>query len=308
MKKASSKYLAILGFLTLVILGSQFLMQTTISDSKSDARIINISGRQRMLSQKITKASLKLVNATEVQAFEKARKELEASYILWNQSHEDLQYGSEEIDIGEMNGSKELNLLYENITPYFTAMQSAAAYLSNLRYQDLNDQYSKAKMQEHVAVISSQEALFLKIMNKITFQYDKQASDKVEQLAQVEYYLMGITFLLILLEAFVIFRPMYKEGKAKSQAISELSELRIEEKAYASGHIKEANQRINSLRNYAFKLKAELDTKSDELTQQLSAQMTKYTQLADQYERLKTKNDIQRGNFNALDDKSAVNV
>lgn len=308
MKKASTKYLFILGILTLVILGSQSLMQTTISDSKSDARIINISGRQRMLSQKITKASLKLVNANELHAFETARKELEQSYNLWNQSHEDLQYGSEELDISEMNGSQELNLLYENIAPYFTAIQTAANYLVNSRFEDLSNPDVAAELKQYVAVISTNESEFLSLMNKITFQYDKQASGKVEQLAQVEYYLMGITFLLILIEAFVIFRPMYKAGKANSQTISELSELRIEEKAYASSQIEEANQRINSLKNYAFKLKAELDKKSDEFAKKLSTQLSKYSELSEQYEKLKTKEDIRRGNFSALDEHTAVNA
>lgn len=308
MKKASSKYLFILGILTLVILGSQLLMQTTISDSKSDARIINISGRQRMLSQKITKASLKLENASDLHAFESARKELEQSYNLWNQSHEDLQYGSAELNISEMNGSQELMLLYENIAPYFTSIKTAANYLVNSRFEDLKNEESATVLRNHVAAISAMESDFLKLMNKITFQYDKQASGKVEQLAQVEYYLMGITFLLILIEAFVIFRPMYKEGKANSQTITELSELRVEEKAFASNQIEEANQRINSLKNYAFKLKAEIDKKSDDFAKKLSIQMSKYSELADQYEKLKTREEIRRGNLSALDEQTSVNA
>lgn len=308
MKKATSKYISILGILTLVILGSQMLMQTTISDSKSDARIINISGRQRMLSQKITKASLKLVNSKDLQSFEKARKELESSYTLWNQSHEDLQYGSAELNISEMNRSEELGLLYDKIAPHFNAIQTAATYLVNARFDDLTDTQTADQLRSHVAAISAEESEFLNLMNKITFQYDRQASGKVEQLATVEYYLMGITLLLILIEAMVIFRPMYKEGKAKNQAINELSELRIEEKAYASTQIEEANQRIISLKQYAFKLKAELDKKSDDFTKKLSTQMAKYSQLAEQYERLKTKDDIRRGNFNAIEETTATKI
>lgn len=301
MKKASSKYIFVLGILTLVILGSQLLMQTTIKGSKSDARIINISGRQRMLSQKITKASLKLQSAGDAQAFEKARRELDGAFTLWNQSHEDLQYGSAEIDVTEMNGSKELELLYEDIQPYFMAIKLAASGLVNLKYEDLRDRGIQYQLTQQVEEISANEASFLNLMNKITFQYDKQASSKIETLAEVEYYLMGITFLLILLEAFFIFRPMYKEGKKQTQEILELSDLRSEEKTYASGQITLANQRIKSLRSLAMKLKGEMDIKSDEMSNRLREQMQKYTDLAEEYEKLKTASDIRKGKFDRLD-------
>ncbi len=288
MKKTSTKYIMILGVLTFVILGSQLLMQTTIKGSKSDARIINISGRQRMLSQKITKASLQMTIARDAHDFEIAKKELEAAFNLWSQSHEDLQYGSDEIDVSEMNGSNELTNLYEDIQPYFKAIRQAANYLINVDYDRISQQEENATiMMSFVKIITENESGFLNLMNKITFQYDKQASAKIENLAEVEYYLMGVTLLLILLEAFFIFRPMYADTKQKTAALSEINDLRTEEKTYASNQIKLANQRIRSLKDLALKLKSQLDSSSDEYAEKLTQQMTQYTSLSEEYEKVK---------------------
>ncbi len=181
MKKSSSRYIVALIFLTLVIMGSQILMQTTIKASKSDSRIINISGRQRMLSQKITKASLKMLKAENERTFNLAKEELSGAFTLWSQSHEDLQYGSEEIDVSEMNTSQELILLYDDIQPYFSKIKEAASFLSGLSYGVADNGADEA-----VDQISANEADFLNLMNKITFQYDRQASKKIERLAEVD--------------------------------------------------------------------------------------------------------------------------
>jgi len=53
-------YLIALGCIALSIVVSQILIQKAISYQQSDARIINVAGRQRMLRQKISKVALLL--------------------------------------------------------------------------------------------------------------------------------------------------------------------------------------------------------------------------------------------------------
>lgn len=267
MKKATSKYLVILGVLTLVILGSQMLMQKTITSSKSDSRIINISGRQRMLSQKITKASLALRSSKSEIDFNSAKEELTIALALWTNAQKDLQYGSSEIDTEKMNASEALMLLYEEITPYFSKMSDAANLLIEANFIDMNDTVKATSLDHQVEIIKSNEAAFLKLMNKITFEYDKQASEKIETLSTVEFYLMGITFMLILLEAFFIFRPMYLDARSKDLALKELENLRNGENTYAASQITQANMQIRSLRKVASDLNTELNLMSKKLNE-----------------------------------------
>ena len=58
--KISRLYLLALTALALLSVGGQVLVQRSLKSQLSDSRVINIAGRQRMLSQKICKALLLL--------------------------------------------------------------------------------------------------------------------------------------------------------------------------------------------------------------------------------------------------------
>ncbi|VXD13990.1 type IV pili methyl-accepting chemotaxis transducer N-terminal domain-containing protein [Marinoscillum sp. 108] len=273
MKKYTSKYLSVLGILTLVILGSQILMQQTISGSESDSRIINISGRQRMLSQKITKASLKLKAAENEREFSVAKTELREAYELWVQSHHDLQFGSKEINIIEMNGNEDLTILFKDIEPHFQTIKEASGILIGMRYEDMSNPDKFSIIRQSITEITATEATFLNLMNQITFQYDKQAHAKITKLSTTEYYLLGCTLILILLEIFFIFRPILMDAKRKESLISELSILRADEQSFSSEQIGLANRRIKELRKVALQLKEELTEKHKAYTLKTTDQM-----------------------------------
>ncbi|MEQ8472759.1 MAG: type IV pili methyl-accepting chemotaxis transducer N-terminal domain-containing protein [Marinoscillum sp.] len=295
MKRITSKYLIVLGILTLVILGSQLLMQKTIKDSKSDSRIINISGRQRMLSQKLTKAALKLQNSRSERDFRLAQIELKEAYTLWTQSHHDLQFGSKEISVSEMNSSNELTLLFKEVEPHFQTMKEAVSILIGVKPADLQSPEKEHVIDQSIAEITSTENSFLQLMNQITFQYDRQSSAKIEKLSSTEYYLLCFTFVLILLEFFFIFRPILSDSKNKELVISELSVLRSEEKVFSSEQIKQANQRIRELRKLALDLKTELTEKHKEYTFKTTDQMM---------ENLKLKAALEEAHSSAKHSKS----
>ena len=83
-------YALALGFVALTLIASSVLLQRAIDLDKSDARVINLSGRQRMLSQRMAKAYLFRqmgVNAAEagsmldtaMKEFAKAHEQLKAA-------------------------------------------------------------------------------------------------------------------------------------------------------------------------------------------------------------------------------------
>ena len=64
LKRLKVTYGIALTFIALTMLGSSFLMKYSIDRSRGDSRVINLSGRQRMLSQRLTKCVLTLERAT----------------------------------------------------------------------------------------------------------------------------------------------------------------------------------------------------------------------------------------------------
>ena len=63
-----------LSFIALTILSSSLVMNCSIQRNSSDSRIINLSGRQRMLSQRLTKCFLALERVPDAE--EQSRGEL----------------------------------------------------------------------------------------------------------------------------------------------------------------------------------------------------------------------------------------
>ncbi|MCV9388178.1 type IV pili methyl-accepting chemotaxis transducer N-terminal domain-containing protein [Reichenbachiella ulvae] len=253
MKKLSVQYLIFLGILTVAIVTSQILIQKAISDSKTDSRIINISGRQRMLSQKITKAALKLQSCETRQEFYETKLELTNAADLWSRSHEALKHGNESLDVTEMNQSATLNKLFTQIEPFYSSIIGAVENVKKLGYSASQSGEQEETLAESVKIISGNEASFLKLMNDITFEYDHLAAQKVEELSSSEFYLLAVALLLIVLEAFFIFRPMIKNSKKKDSEISELHDYVqksisfIGKSQEGENQIKEAEEKIKML-------------------------------------------------------------
>ena len=54
------RYILALGIIVIMLILSEVMLQRALKFEQDDSRVINIAGRQRMLSQKINKAALGL--------------------------------------------------------------------------------------------------------------------------------------------------------------------------------------------------------------------------------------------------------
>jgi len=208
-------YLIALGCIALSIVISQLLIQTAIGDQQSDARIINVAGRQRMLSQKISKVALLLKENTRTK--EDITKELEGALQLWTSSHQALQFGDEEIGFSG-NPSQTIQQMFAEIEPDYEAIKASAQWL-------IHNSNNLDSLDYHVDIILSHENTFLHGMNRIVFQYDEEARKKVDSLSKQELYLFVISLLIIVLELFFIFIPLAKKINKTMEELSK-SELK----------------------------------------------------------------------------------
>ena len=115
--------LAFLG-IALSIIISQILIQNHINDQLNDSRVINIAGRQRMLSQKLTKEVLLLKNIDS--PTERAGKitTLKSTYTLWTTSYNGLQNGNKKLELPKEKNAEILSM-FKEIDTYFTPINNA---------------------------------------------------------------------------------------------------------------------------------------------------------------------------------------
>jgi two-component system, NarL family, sensor histidine kinase DegS len=212
-KKLGWFYLMALGAIALSIVLSQFLIQTFISRQKDDSRVINVAGRQRMLSQKISKTALQILNAdSEKLAIHNA--ELAQAVSLWKKSQYGLLHGDEDLELFG-NNSETIITMFDIVADDFQNMVTNADSLINFIKSNTN--LDRTKMKIWVDQIISNESHFLVGMDKIVFQYDHEAREKVDKLKHTEHLLFIFSLLIILLELLFIFRPLAKSVRLTVQ-------------------------------------------------------------------------------------------
>ncbi len=194
-----------LGAIALSIIFGQFFIQRYLNDHIKDSRIINVAGRQRMLSQKLTKEIVQLHPGIQDANLLAQSKKINTTIALWNSAHMALQNSTDSLKLASLNNSKVLKM-YEDITLYQTKIYSSAKRITQKITQ--KHKISLEDIQQDIDTISKNEPIYLKKMNAIVFEYDAIAKQKVKDLKNIEYVVLFITLLLLLLEIIFLFRPM----------------------------------------------------------------------------------------------------
>lgn len=190
--------------IAVTIIVSQILVQYNLNQQLSDSKIINFSGKQRMLSQKIVKEVLILHYVSDT-ASSKQISHLKGVLSLWKKNQNALENGNDSLAFPKEK-SETLHKLYLEINPIFNKIaQTTDSFLLNL------EQKQSAENQKLVQIILENEGFFLSKMNQIVTQYDLEAHEKVTEQRKIEYWIFGFTLLILLLEFFFIFKPTNKK-------------------------------------------------------------------------------------------------
>lgn len=207
------RYVVALSLIAFLTIASQFLMQLQISDQSYDSRVVNIAGRQRMLSQKITKLAYYVATAESPEAAAGMRRDLRDSLELWQRSHAGLQQGDPSMGLPGKNSDK-IIALFDAIQPDYEAVMAAARAVLDAPRQDESFRRGIRSLEEH-------EGRFLDGMNEIVFLYDREANAKVEFTRRLEMALMAFTLLVLGLEAALIFAPATRRIQRDIQVLAE---------------------------------------------------------------------------------------
>ncbi|MEY2868111.1 MAG: hypothetical protein RIR01_529 [Bacteroidota bacterium] len=205
-RKLKQMYIFALITIAITILLSQLLIQHNISSQLNDSRLINISGKQRMLSQKLSKEILILNSSLIDSNIEEEISNINKTLKLWKSTHIALEKGNDSLNFPNEK-SVALSELYKDIKPNIDKIDFAVRnYLSHDRQT-----FSKDKYQDEIKTILDNVAIFLTKMNRIVGQYEHEASEKVTRQRNIEYGILSFTLLVLLLEFLYIFKPTNKK-------------------------------------------------------------------------------------------------
>jgi two-component system sensor histidine kinase DegS len=204
--KLRRMYIFALITIAITVLLSQLLIQFNLNSQLSDSKIINISGKQRMLSQKLTKEILILNFSTD--SLHKKEKINYISKIIseWKFNHYSLVNGNDSLGFPKEKNPTLVNY-YKKLKPNFDILLKTSSIFLENKKQNKNEKNNSIL----IKTILDNSAVFLSKMNQIVSEYDKEALKKVRLQSKTEYILLAFTLLVLLLEFIFIFKPTNKK-------------------------------------------------------------------------------------------------
>ena len=210
----TQRYLVALVAVGVLSLLGQVLVQWALSAQAHDARVINLAGRQRMLSQQLAKSVLACDHLTPAEAAD-LRQDTRTILTAWERTHRGLQHGDWDLDL-PINSSPMVAQRWQELAPAFTAFHDQVAAHLDGHGGSLRDLLEAQKL-----YLVGQEA--------VVWQLDHEASERVASLRVLEMALFVILVLVLVIEALVVFRPavtriqeaIAARGKAEQRALEE---------------------------------------------------------------------------------------
>lgn len=235
-------------FVGLIVL-HQFLVRPALIRMTADAPVINIAGRQRMLSQKLAKEALELTTTTDATRKESLRSQLAETVESWTDAHTLLR-GSDRTKILGHLPSETIRRGFQEMEPHFRAMSDAANLL--LASDD------GATKTIALSTILTHEPDFLNKMHTLVGEYEEEAR---RHLNQFQYW--GLAILVAILGAQLIIQvvQLISTDRAARKVIERRrQELQIQLAhadrlmsmgAMAAALAHEINQPLGAIANYA---------------------------------------------------------
>ncbi len=230
-KKLTIRYVLALTLIAVLSLAGQLIIQFQINQKTNDAKTINIAGKQRMYSQKIAKSTYALALSLdqEYEASDKLlsyREHLSKIHVEWKNSHEHLKaLATFQEKHNPMNAE-----LFKQVEHEFSPMYSGIKEFLEIEWENV----SKKDINKLINVVILHEIQYLTLMDMVVDQFEGNAIARIERLKAVELYLFIFMIFVLILEAFLVFRPavkMIKDTYAEAINQKELAEGALKAKS-----------------------------------------------------------------------------
>lgn len=200
-------YIIAVTTLIVLIVSNQILIQKILEEKKDDASIINLAGRQRMLSQMIAKTVF-LSENDEIN-LEVLQRDVE----LFTSTHNSLQDGNESLGL-KPNENEAIATLFDEIKPHFEVYTTSLANIQN-----------QEDVVSAIPIIKRHEFLFLRKMDEIVATFESISTDSVNYLIWIEVALGLFSLLVIGGEIYLVFRVFLSQLKSKNEELEASAEL-----------------------------------------------------------------------------------
>ncbi len=210
---------------------------------EKDAKTINMAGRQRMLSQRITQQCLRYA------AFGSSnnmylKNQLQVDIRLWQEAQLRLVNVEKNKHTDFAENTPEIDSLYQAIQPSFLAI----IRLSNqLAAEDdmVGSDTTKMVVRSLLDSLIEQQALFLPQMETIVNRYEQRSQEKLVEINTIGFRCFCAGIMLLMVEAFFVFIPILRHNNVLYKELTQQNkQLQEQNLALQQNMAKEEEQKV----------------------------------------------------------------
>ena len=225
-------YILALTVIAVLSISGLLFIRHTISTHYDDSRVVNVAGRQRMLSQRLTK--LAVLRTTGLSAADTVS--FDSLLHTWSQTHIQLRNGILRMEkVYSVRKSATLDSMFTQIEPLFQSISKGFNRINNPATIEKDKR-------EALQTILRNEFPFLQQMNEIVFQFDTESFERVRTLERIEWLLTIATLLTLLIEGVFIFRPVVNQTRTIIRRLDR-SEKALQ---LANNHMEHTNRELEA--------------------------------------------------------------
>lgn len=192
-------------------------LRTVIATEETASTIVNISGRQRMLSQRIVMFAQRLAAIADVAQRDALRREIRAAVDLMERSHTALLSGDAAIGVPPLR-SPALRAMYTN--PPGSVDEGLRAFIARAReWIELPDTTLAPNHPALMHLVLDAQDRLLAPLDAAVQQHELESRQQVTRIATLETMVYMATLMVLGLAGILVFRPMVQRVRADFERI-----------------------------------------------------------------------------------------
>jgi PAS domain S-box-containing protein len=235
-----NQYFLFITTIVLTIIINQAIIQYDLNQQNEDAQLINTAGRQRMISQRISKLILYIEADYNLSGQPKQGRldTLKKLVDVLERVHFNLLKGNDD-EGNSFSKSEVTDQLLANASPRLTSIVSACR--GYLQSPDL------AHLKPARAVIEEHEISLLLQLEKIVDTYQQQSEDKLTHLKFIELALAALSIIVLIVELVVLFLPMIGRLKLANAQLHQMNAELEYKHNFMIAHQEEIKNHLNQI-------------------------------------------------------------